>query len=567
MRKHRNLLWLALLVIPLLILLVGNFFAGKNKEIVEAFVAGKPIDAKGIKEEDPYVAYSHFVIEKENSFYTQSMKEKELSKGMNDPFEGESLILQRGQTDHTIIIERKWDIPHVSVDLMSHLLDFEFSWIVSEEELLLVKKSENGRLSVSISADSRSAMIEYQDDQIYQSEIMLSSKTYLNENRQLMMPMEDLLKITGYDIAFTGGDLVEISGPENDDQKQHILHYMDENQKKVEEGFFEELEKTQMNKEVSFILLGDMGLGTPFGRKNPFDNQFLEHGGGHFLSYLKEDFDAADMVITNLENVFTERDAFQPEKIFTYKAHRIDYLDVLTEGGITHVNVVNNHMVDYLQEGFDDTLDYLDAYKIDYFGTNLTKTDNIELGNIEVESYSVFEKDGLKVGMLGYLGFNTSYVSDEKIIEDIRMLEEVEKVDYIIAAMHWGGQNTHEVNWRQKQMGRMLIDNGVDLVYGNHPHVLQEVEIYNGKPIYYSLGNFMFLDYKSAPDPDGAMISVQLEKDSLGEINATFTHTPILWSGDGIRNTYMPKHTEDPLSIRRTLDKLKISTSQPMKFN
>ena len=566
MRKHRNILWLALLVVPLLILLVGNFFAGKDKEIVEAFVAGKPVDAKAVKE-DPYVAYSHFVIEKENSFYTQSMKEKELSKGMNDPFEGEPLILQRGQTDHTIIIERKWDIPHVSVDLMSHLLDFEFSWIVSEEELLLVKKSENGRLSVSISTDSRNVLIEYQDDQIYQSEIRLSSKTYLNENLQLMMPMEDLLKITGYDIAFTGGDLVEISGPENGDQKQHILHYMDENQKKVEEGFFEELEKTQMNKEVSFILLGDMGLGTPFGRKNPFDNQFLEHGGGHFLSYLKEDFDAADMVITNLENVFTEKDAFQPEKIFTYKAHRIDYLDVLTEGGITHVNVVNNHMVDYLQEGFDDTLDYLDAYKIDYFGTNLTKTDNIELGNIEVESYSVFEKDGLKVGMLGYLGFNTSYVSDEKIIEDIQMLEEVEKVDYIIAAMHWGGQNTHEVNWRQKQMGRMLIDNGVDLVYGNHPHVLQEVEIYNGKPIYYSLGNFMFLDYKSAPDPDGAMISVQLEKDSFGEINATFTHTPILWSGDGIRNTYMPKHTEDPLSIRRTLDKLKISTSQPMGFN
>lgn len=567
MRERRNYLWIALLVIPLLAILIGNFFIGKNKEIAEASVEAKPVGTEVIDEEDPSLAYSYYLIEEDNSFYTQSMKEKVLSKGMDDPFEGESFTLQNEQNKNATIIERKWDIPHASLDLMSHLLDFEFSWIVPDEELLLVKTTGKGRLSASISVNSRNAMVEYQDDKIYQSEIRLTGETYLTENNHLMIPMEDLLKITGYDITFSGGDLIEISGSGNGEEKQNILHYMYENQKNVKEGFFDELEKTQKNKEVSFILLGDMGLGTALGRKNPFDDQYLKHGGGHFLSYLKEDFDSADMVITNLENVFTERDAHQPEKIYTYKAHRTDYLDVLTEGGITHVNVVNNHMVDFLQEGFDDTLSYLDAYGINYFGTNLTKTDNIELGNIETESYSVFEKDGLKVGMLGYLGFNTSYVSDEKILEDIRMMEEVEKVDYIIAAMHWGGQNTHEVNWRQKQMGRMLIDNGVDLVYGNHPHVLQEVEIYNGKPIYYSLGNFLFIDYKSALDPDGAMITVQLEKDGFGEISASFTHTPIQWSGDKVKNTYMPKLTEDPFMIRRTLDKLKISTTQTMKFN
>lgn len=567
MRKHRNYIWVAALVIPLLALLIGNFFTGKDKEIAEASVDGKPVGTEASEEEDPSLAYSHYMVEEENSFYTQSMKEKVLGKGMEVPFEGASFILQSEKIESETIIERKWDIPHASLDLMSHLLDFEFSWIVSDEELLLVKTTEKGRLSASISVHSRNAMLEYQDDKTYQSEIRLSGETYLNENHQLMIPMEDLLRITGHEITFSGRDHIEFSGSENRDLKQNTLRYMYENQKQVKEGFFDELEKTQIDKEVSFILLGDMGLGTTLGRRNPFDDQYQEHGGAHFLSYLKEDFDDADMVITNLENVFTERPTHQPGKIYTYKAHRIDYLDVLTEGGITHVNVVNNHMVDFMQEGFDDTLSYLDAYGINYFGTNLTKTDNIELGNIEVESYSIFEKDGLKVGMLGYLGFNTSYVSDEKILEDIHMMKEVEQVDYIIAAMHWGGQNTQEVNWRQKQMGRMLIDNGVDLVYGNHPHVLQEVEIYNGKPIYYSLGNFLFIDYKSAVDPDGAMINVQLEKDGFGEISASFTHTPILWSGDPVKNTYMPKHMEDPFMIRRTLDKLKISTTQTMKFN
>jgi len=116
-------------------------------------------------------------------------------------------------------------------------------------------------------------------------------------------------------------------------------------------------------------------------------------------------------------------------------------------------------------------------------------------------------------------------------------------------------------------MGRMLIDSGVDLVYGNHPHVLQELEIYNGKPIYYSLGNFLFIDYKSAKDPDGAMVTVDLKKDGFGEISASLSHTPILWSGDPVKNTYMPLRTEDPFLIRRTLDKLNVETTAPIHLN
>lgn len=360
--------------------------------------------------------------------------------------------------------------------------------------------------------------------------------------------------------------MIEIGDPSDESIKLHLLGFIEDNGRKELEGYFEKLSQSQKMREIDLILLGDMGLGTGFGRKNPFDAKWLEHGGGYFLSHLKDDFDDADMVVTNLENVFTDRSAHQPGKIYTYKAHRIDYLDVLSKGGITHVNVVNNHMVDYLQEGFDDTLHHLDEYGIEYFGTNLSVTDSIEIGNVRVDKYTVFEKDGFKVGMLGYLGFNSSFVSDEKIIEDIRMMKEVEKVDYIIAAMHWGGQNTHEVSWKQKSMGQKLIDMGVDLVYGNHPHVLQEVEIYNGKPIYYSLGNFLFIDYKGAKDPDGMMVKVKLTKDTSGEIRAVFAHEPIFWSGDKALNTYMPRHMDDEFMRSRALDKLKIGTSEPMEF-
>lgn len=568
MNKRRRLFWLFLLAVPLLLLSSctlmtegTNAETAKDSELVDAL----PVDTEVIKQ-DPYEAYARFLIDENRSMYSPAMKEMTLSRGNDHAHEGKTLLLQKEHKENPIFVEQKWDLSFVSLDLMASLLDFQFTWILPQKELLLVKNMEEGRLLASLSIDSRNALVEFQTEQFHQSQVQLLGKPYRNAKDQLMMPMEDLLKITGYDIAFSGEDQVEITDPKEGDRKLHILSYLDENEEKRNAGFFSELEKAQVEKEASFILLGDMALGSGYGRKHAFDDLWLAHGGAHFLSHLKADFDAADMVITNLENVYTERTAHQPGKIYTYKAHRVDYLDVLTEGGITHVNVVNNHMVDFLQEGFDDTLQYLDEYGIEYFGTNLTKSDNIELGSIEVESYSVFEKDGLKVGMLGYLGFNTSHVSDEKIQEDIRMMKEVEQVDYILAAMHWGGQETYEVTWKQKEMGRKLVDYGVDLVYGNHPHVLQEVEIYNGKPIYYSLGNFMFLAYTNIADPDGIMVKVNLEKDAYGEIHASFTHTPILWSGAPSKNTYMPKPMEDPAMIRRALDKMKVPTSEPVQF-
>ena len=63
------------------------------------------------------------------------------------------------------------------------------------------------------------------------------------------------------------------------------------------------------------------------------------------------------------------------------KAPRIEYIDALPLGGITHVNVVNNHMVDFLEAGFEESLTHLEANGIEYFGTNETFTENIEIGN------------------------------------------------------------------------------------------------------------------------------------------------------------------------------------------
>lgn len=456
-----------------------------------------------------------------------------------------------------------WDLPYVSLPYLSGTLSYEYG--EGPEEYLLKKSFEEGTATIVLTKNSREALLHYSiREDHFEKRFTLHGETYIKDNT-LYLPVIDLLEITGHEVL-PREDFKEYIFKEQN-TSYPALSLMETTEKRQEEGYYKKLLEREQEQDLNFILLGDTAIATTHGRKNAFDDLWLEHGGGYFLKGLEEDFKNADMVIANLENVFTEETKKQPNKIYNMKAHRVDYIDVLPLSGITHVNIVNNHMVDYLEAGFQETLTHLEENGIEYFGTNETYTNNIEIGNVFVESYSVFEKDGIRVGLLGYLGFNTSSVSDERIQKDIQMMREVEKVDYIVTSIHWGGQNTHEVTWKQKEMGRKLIDYGSDLVYGHHPHVLQEVEVYKGNPIYYSFGNFLFLDYKGAKDPDSVLVKVNLKKDRFGEIRAEFTHKPIYWSGHPSLNLYTPSYIENEAHLKRALGKLKISTLDPIDFS
>ncbi len=554
--KYKVLYW----IIPLLIM-VGLFLlwpsltAGSTKESLVLGEEAPPIEIE--PQYQPYLINNN-----------QSLRERYKDTSFKQSYR-EPTFQEKNQTLGTLTIEdnvssftgvTRYGLLFVSLEEMSVILDYTYGETKDPKELLL----KNDYIMGLFHEDQRNHLLEVHQKECFQMNYALEAKPFKDESLGFMVPLKNLLMLMGYDDISVIKNKVTASKVE--DSTLALLDSFIQNDLLIQSNYFNELDQIQIPSKASFILLGDMSFGTNYGRKNPFDEIWQKEGGGYFLRELQPYFNNSDLVITNLENVFTDRDAYQKGKIYTYKAHRVEYLDVLREGGITHVNIVNNHMVDYLQEGFDDTLTHLKDYDIPYFGTNLSKTDNIEIGNIKVDEYQVFEKGELKIGLVGYLGFNSSYVADDKIQKDIKMLRESENVDYIVAAMHWGGQNTHEVTWKQKEMGRKLVDFGVDLVYGNHPHVLQEVEIYKGKPIYYSLGNFLFTDYKSAKDPDGIMIKVDVLKDFSGNLTETFTHTPILWSGHPSKNTYQPIVTTDVNLIKRTLDKLKVFTKEPISF-
>lgn len=301
---------------------------------------------------------------------------------------------------------------------------------------------------------------------------------------------------------------------------------------------------------IDIVMMGDVAFGSNFGKKKRFDKVFREKGSRYFMEGIQPYLSQADLRIANLENVFTDSNIYQKGKKYTYKAYSKDYINVLTVNGIDYVNVVNNHMGDYLQKGFDDTLVFLQEHGIKYFGTNYYNSSNPEIGSVKVDKTEMFEKDGFKIGMMGYLGFNTSYPSGESVANNIKELKS-QGADFIIASLHGGGQNTTKVTTKQIELAHMMIDLGADMVYGHHPHVLQKTEEYKGKKIYYSLGNFLFIDYGSSKHPESVLVRLQLTKDANGNITAKYEDIPVLWTGTDHTNHFRPTITNSPNKVER----------------
>ena len=113
---------------------------------------------------------------------------------------------------------------------------------------------------------------------------------------------------------------------------------------------------------------------------------------------------------------------------------------------------------------------------------------------------------GLKIAVLGYNEFKPrvfeagiAWSEDDQVIADIRAAKAA-GADLVIPFTHWGWEKETKPTERQKAFARQMIDEGAALIVGGHPHVTQGAEIYKGKPIIYSLGNFVFdgFDYPEA---------------------------------------------------------------------
>lgn len=249
------------------------------------------------------------------------------------------------------------------------------------------------------------------------------------------------------------------------------------------------LSEPNTGKEITLILGGDVMLGRTVMTKSLDGNDST-----YPFRKVKDTTKLADLVFVNLETPIVNNCPRHYDGFRFCADPRMT--QSLVDAGINVVNLANNHTLNYGEKGFGETVGFLTKNGISYVGE----------GNLVVK-----EVRGTK---FGFLGFGYVPVKDsQKDLEIVR--DSNSKVDVLIVGVHWGEEYQANPNRFQEELARKFISNGADVVVGHHPHWVQSIEYIDGKPIYYSLGNFVFDQMWSEKTKEGMLIRLTFRKDEL----------------------------------------------------
>lgn len=201
-----------------------------------------------------------------------------------------------------------------------------------------------------------------------------------------------------------------------------------------------------------------------------------------------KDLCTSDIVLGNLESPLVSQPASKLNLSKIPLWATAENIDILKQFGFTHLCINNNHTFDLFEKGLSETNKVLNQSDIKGFGLNYDG----------ISQFDIIEKISIRLGIFAVnwvqTQFNGHLFKDLKRI-DIGKLKE--NSDFLVCFLHWGDDHNIFINREQQQMARRLIDQGVDLIIGSHPHVPQGWEVYKGKYIFYSLGNFIFTPKES----------------------------------------------------------------------
>lgn len=224
---------------------------------------------------------------------------------------------------------------------------------------------------------------------------------------------------------------------------------------------------------------------------------------------------AADYFVTNEEFPFSTRGTPAPDKQFTFRVHP-EKVKLMQEMGIDLVTLANNHALDYGRDAMLDTIDTLDHAGIRHVGAGKNLA--------EARKPAIVELNGRTFAFIGATrvypeadwaagtdsaGMFSAYDGGAALAEEVKAVKQ--QADYVIAYVHWGIEREEMPNEVQKSIAHRLVDAGADLVVGAHPHVLQGLEYYQGVPIAYSLGNFVF----GSSIPSTALLQADVDDEGI----------------------------------------------------
>ena len=287
---------------------------------------------------------------------------------------------------------------------------------------------------------------------------------------------------------------------------------------------------------MKLTFLGDCLVSTYKGgeAKGTFNWYAKNYPATYFFEKVYDTLSTDDYTIANCETVLTDRTLTPRNKgtgsrVFWFYGPSAN-AKIFTAGSVEVTGVVNNHMKDYGQAGYEDTLAAL-------------KKENLIIGDYNKPVY--LEKNGIKVAIMFV---NLWSLGDaDKIIADMKKLDA--DTDYKIIYFHGGVEGTNYPEQWKVNACRKLIDSGANFVIGMHPHVLQPIEEYHGGVIVYSLGNFLF-GGNTAPVKNTIIYQIELKKGSYSQ-NVIPCQ---VYSGS--RNNWQPCYPETESSRQKTLDLL-----------
>ncbi|MBM4463970.1 MAG: hypothetical protein FJ014_00115 [Chloroflexi bacterium] len=238
--------------------------------------------------------------------------------------------------------------------------------------------------------------------------------------------------------------------------------------------------------EIELLAVGDIMLArTVEERMNQFGSLYPFQAIYRLLQ-------AADIAVGNLETPFTVRGR-PADKQFIFRTHP-EHAPVLGTVGFDVLSLANNHILDFPPDSLDDTLAALADLGIATVGAGR--------GEAAAHRPAVLEVKGIKVAFLAFAAprwrnspevptaTDVAWAEPEPVRRAVAQAQE--EADLVIVLLHMGTEYEAQANQQQRAVAHAAVEAGANLVIGHHPHVLQDVEVYRGVPIVYSLGNFVF---------------------------------------------------------------------------
>jgi len=295
-------------------------------------------------------------------------------------------------------------------------------------------------------------------------------------------------------------------------------------------------EKTSMKKNaqnmkmsaesVSILFAGDLML-------DRYNRTIMDRNGADFFTQeIGEVFLKNDLNILNLEGPVTSNQSVSLNTEvgeaghFKFTFDKENTKKFLAQNRINTVNLGNNHILNFGESGAQETIDFLKENGVEYFGSPLD----------DKNAYIEKNINGLKIALVSYNRFYK--LGSENTVNKIK--DAKGKNDIVIVYTHWGNEYELVQSEIQTSIAHSFIDNGADLIIGSHPHVVQPIEIYKNKVIFYSLGNFVFDQFFSEDVKNELVVSASLSKEKIEFVLVPIYRKPKIYWEDWPKTPLLP---------------------------